>query len=99
MAFVYSEDSAFTGRSTPTTVLILCLNDVGPLDICMKKCYREKIIFDKMTAKRTYRQFSYFFLYVRAFTGQSTPTTVFDGTICYHAYMMHEEMLLRKNNF
>ena len=28
-------------------------NDVDPLDICMKKCYCEKIILDKMTAMRT----------------------------------------------
>ena len=85
MAFVYSEDSAFTGRSTPTSFcwnfLILCLNDVDPLDICMKKClYCEKIILDKMTAMRTWAIFLVF-LQVTAFTGRSTPTTVFDGII------------------
>ena len=40
----------------------------------------QKIIFDKMTSMRTYTKFLVF-LQVRAFTGRSTPTTVFDGTI------------------
>ena len=56
--------------------MISCLHDVHPLDICMKKFYCEKIMFDKMTAMRTY------FVYREdsAFTGRSTPTTVFVGT-------------------
>ena len=73
------------GRSTHTTVfwwnfliLHVCLHDTDLLDICMKKFYCEKVIFDKMTAMRT---FFLPFLQVRAFTGRSTPTTVFDGTI------------------
>ena len=37
--------------------LILCLHDVHSLDICMKKFYCEKIIFDKMTAMRTWTIF------------------------------------------
>ena len=46
---------AFTGRLTPTTVfdgmnLISCLHAVHQLDICMKKFYPKKIIFDKITA-------------------------------------------------
>ena len=32
---------------------------------------------------------SSFSVQVRAFTGQSTPTTVFDETIAYRAYMMY----------
>ena len=64
MAFVYSEDYAFKGRSAPTSFcwnfLILCLHDVDPLDICMKKYYCEKIIFEKMTAMRTWTFFLVF---------------------------------------
>ena len=55
MTFVYSEDSAFTGRSAPSfcwNFLILGLHDVDPLD--MKKFHCEKIIDDKITAMRTF---------------------------------------------
>ena len=34
-------------------LLILCLYNVDTLNICMKEFGSEKIIFDKMTAKRT----------------------------------------------
>ena len=67
--------------------LILCLHDADPLDICMKKFHCIKIIFDKMTALRTWK-FFLAFLQVKAFRGRSTPTTVFDGAVLCYAYMM-----------
>ena len=50
------------GRSTPTTafdgaILILCLYNIDTLNICMKEFGLEKIIFDKMTAVRTWTIF------------------------------------------
>ena len=57
---------------------------------------RENIVFRKMVA----------WLQVKAFMGQSTPTTVFDefDKLCLHDadpldIIMHEEILLQKNNF
>ena len=50
---------------------MLCIYNVDTLNICMKEFGLEKIIFDKMTAVRTFG----------AFMGRSTPTTAFDGVI------------------
>ena len=50
----------------------------------MKEFGLEKIIFDKMTAVRTYTIFPYkgFCICIDgAFMGLSTPSTVFEGTI------------------
>ena len=57
MAF-YMHDSAFMGRSTPTTAfdganLICCLYNIDTLNICIKEFGSENIIFDKMTSIRT----------------------------------------------
>ena len=38
---------------------LLCLYNVDTLNICMKEFGSEKIIFDKMTAVRTYTIFLY----------------------------------------
>ena len=51
-------DSAFMGRSTPTTafdgaILMQCHYNVDILNICLKEFDLEIIISDKMTAVRT----------------------------------------------
>ena len=53
---------------------ILCLHDADPLGIYMEKFYCKKnIVFDEMAALSTWK-----ILQVKAFTGPSSPTTVFD---------------------
>ena len=56
---------------------MLCLHDVDPLNICMKKYDCQKIIFDKTTAMRTWAIFLSFFLQVRESRGRSTPILQF----------------------
>ena len=72
----------------------------------MKEFGSEKIIFDKMTAVRTWKIFplkGFCICIDGGFMGRSTSTTAFDGTILYFAYTMkthmHEGVWFGKNNF
>ena len=50
-------DSAYTGRSTPTTAFDGCMHNVDTLNICMKEFSSQKLIIDKMTVMRTWTIF------------------------------------------
>ena len=67
------------------------LYNVDTLNICMKEFGSEKIIFDKMTAMRTWTIFPLYGFCIcvdSALMGLSTPTTAFYGAILYVAYTM-----------
>ena len=60
--------------------LILCLYNIDTLNICMKESGWKKIIFDKMTAMRTWTIIPFYCICICicidiAFLGRSTPTT------------------------
>ena len=64
--------------------LILSLYNIDILNICIMESGSEKIIFDKMTAVRTYTIIplnGFCICMDSTFMGQSTPITAFDGTI------------------
>ena len=69
---------------------MLCLHDVDPLNICMKKYDCQKIIFDKTTAMRTWAIFLSFFFTGKGIQGPiNSYTSVFDGTTWYYAYVIY----------
>ena len=71
--------------------LILCLYNIDTLNICTKESGWKKIIFDKMTAMRTWTiipLYGFCICMDSAFMGRSTPSTAFDGAIWYFANTM-----------